>query len=362
MLSFGNTMSTTDLNYSIAMLLVLGGVFLYQRYADRNAIVSHPHYNGMAGKRNTPRGWEYSEVVFDDDARLKEHMRRARVQNGPELSKPMIWLHVPKEWNARRWAHFFERGSYELNQPYMYLTIKSIADQCGDYFNIAVIDDDSFANILPNWNVDMSTVGEPVKAHLRQLALSRLLYTHGGMTLPPSTICVQCLIHMHKHGLKHGKDMYVGQFVNDRVSAVEVPSKQERFRIGTGLMGCAPKSAAMLRLVQYLETQFGADPSSSEGEFVDRASEFCQHMFDGGLIHAIDGRMIGTRTAKDKAVDVHHLMGDAYVDFDLQSLACIHVPYEDILQMPKYSWFAYLNVKDVLDSNTLIGDWLTRVQ
>jgi hypothetical protein len=341
------------------MLLVLGGVFLYQRYADRNAIVSHPHYNGMAGP---PRGWDYGDVVFDDDARLKEHLRRAKVQNGPDLHKPMIWLHVPKEWNARRWAHFFERGSYDLNQPYMYMTIKSIADRCGDHFNIAVIDDDSFASILPNWDVDMGAVGDPVKGNLRQLALARILHTHGGMVLPPSTVCVHSLIYMHKHGLKHDKDMYVGQFVNDRAPAVEFPSKKDRFRIGTRLMGCAPKSAAMLRLVKYLEMQYGADPGSSEAEFVDRAAEFCAHMFDSGLVHVIDGRMIGTRTAKDKAVDVHHLMGDSYVEFDLKTLVCIHVPHEDILAYPKYQWFAYLNVKDALDSNTLLGDWLTRVQ
>ena len=40
--------------------------------------------------------------------------------------KPIIWIHVPYEYNSRNWSDFGARSSFELNQPYLYLTIEII--------------------------------------------------------------------------------------------------------------------------------------------------------------------------------------------------------------------------------------------
>ncbi|NDC89737.1 MAG: hypothetical protein EB075_13245, partial [Bacteroidetes bacterium] len=375
----------TDLNYSIAMILILGGVFLYQRYADRNALVNHPHYMrgggsdflglglGLGQENNKlPQGWSYSDVILDDDQQILKQLELAKKQNSPDAQKPMIWIHVEREWNARKWAHFFERGSHDINQPYLYLTIKTIADKCGDHFNIAVIDDDSFSNILPNWNVDMSIIDGPLKRNMRQLALAQLLYHHGGLSVPPSTICVHNLIHMHKHGTAHGRDMYIGQFPNHseyRFDAnaleksayqVERVSSKKRFKASPVIMGCVPKSIAMKKLVLFLEQHHGADPDSSEHQFSDHIGAFCQRLFDQKLANMIDGQMLGTRTSKNKPVTIHDLMSSSYLDLNHETLFCIHVPHQEILQMPKYAWFAYLPVAQAIHSDTTIGKWLSK--
>ena len=36
--------------------------------------------------------------------------------------KPILWIHVPYEYNSRRWLSFGSRSSIDLNQPYLYLT------------------------------------------------------------------------------------------------------------------------------------------------------------------------------------------------------------------------------------------------
>ena len=353
------TVSTTDLNYTIIMLLILGGAFLYQRYIDYHAIVNHPHYDGPASAKKLPRTWNYSDVMLDSDEQIRQHLDNVRRGNGPDLNKPLLWIHVEREWNARRWSHFFERGSNDINQPYLYLTIKSIADQCGDDFNIVILDDDSFANLLPNWNVDMERVGDPVKSHMRRLALAQLLHQYGGLTLPPSTICVHNLLEMHRHGISKGRTMYMGQFAN--TSHYRFPETRmdgdQNFKVEPAIMGCAPKSPAMLRLVKFLEMQQASD-HSNETDFKDSCSAFCTEMFHSGLMHVIDGRMIGTRTANNKVVTIHELMGSSYVKFDTPSLYCIHVPHKELLAMPKHSWFAYVSVADVLRSETIIGNWL----
>lgn len=355
--------STTDFNYVIVMLMILGGVFLYDRYAEHNAVVSHPHYQ-QEGK--LLREWNYADVMLDSDDQIREHLRKVERSNGPDLKKPMLWIHVEREWNARSWHHFFERGSNNINQPYLYLTMKSIVDRCGDHFNIAVIDDDSFFNLLPDWNVDMSRVGDPVKTHMRNLAIAQLLHKYGGLTVPPSTICTHTLAPMHAHGISKGRSMYLGQFANNDQyrfdgdpQNVEQKTQSGRFKVDTAIMGCTPGSPSMLRLVKFLEMQQGAD-YSSDADFADTTTTFCNELVEHDFAHIIDGRMLGTRTKKNKAVTVHDLMGNTYVDFDLPTLYCIHVPHKEILRMPKYSWLAYMNVTDVLESNTIVGKWITK--
>ena len=70
--------------------------------------------------------------------------------------KPVMWIHLDYKVNARRMAEFYSRNSTKLNQPYLYLTLKSIISKCGEHFNIALIDDTSFKYLLPSFNIDFT--------------------------------------------------------------------------------------------------------------------------------------------------------------------------------------------------------------
>ena len=60
-------------------------------------------------------------------------------------TKPLLWIHLHNDntiipdVNSRFWINFKSRNTKEFNQPYQYLTIKSIIDKCGDDFNILFI-------------------------------------------------------------------------------------------------------------------------------------------------------------------------------------------------------------------------------
>jgi hypothetical protein len=82
-------------------------------------------------------------------------------------NRPKLWIHTKYEINARKWKDFYSRNSTDLNQPYLHLTIKTIVNHCGDDFNICLIDDDTFSKLIPSWDVDLSTVAEPMRAHFR---------------------------------------------------------------------------------------------------------------------------------------------------------------------------------------------------
>jgi hypothetical protein len=83
--------------------------------------------------------------------------------------KPILWIHVPYEYNSRNWLDFYSRSSLQLNQPYLYLCVKSIIMHCKDSFFICIIDDKSFDRLLPNWDINMSLFSNPILHYMRHL-------------------------------------------------------------------------------------------------------------------------------------------------------------------------------------------------
>ena len=88
-------------------------------------------------------------------------------------NRPKLWIHTKYELNSRKWKSFHSRTSTDLNQPYIHLCIKTIINHCGDDFNICLIDDDSFSKLIPNWDIDLAKVAEPIRSQLREIGLNR---------------------------------------------------------------------------------------------------------------------------------------------------------------------------------------------
>ena len=42
------------------------------------------------------------------------------------IKKPILWVHIDYALNSRKWESFGSRNNKELNQDYLYLTIRSI--------------------------------------------------------------------------------------------------------------------------------------------------------------------------------------------------------------------------------------------
>ena len=101
-------------------------------------------------------------------------------------NKPVIWVHTDYEVNARAWSSFGSRNTKKLNKRYIELCVESIIKYCGESFNVVLINDSSFANLIPGWTIEMNRLADPVKSHVRSLAIAKILYYYGGFLLPNS--------------------------------------------------------------------------------------------------------------------------------------------------------------------------------
>jgi hypothetical protein len=290
----------------------------------------------------------------DDDENMRNYkLVRQYLLNDSSLAqskKPIIWIHMVYETNARWWPSFASRNSDDLNQPYQYLTLKSIIDKCGQDFNVCLIDDESFPNIIPGWTVDLSLVANPIKMKIRQLALAKILYHYGGFLLPSSFLCFQNLAPLY-HTLTEGGKMFVGELV----SRTDVSDKVNFFP-STKFMGCQKGCPLMFKYIGYLEINTSTD-FTAESHFLGAYGRWCYEKIQKGEMNMIPADMLGARDTAGKAVTIDILMSNNFLNLS-ERVQGMYIPADEILKRTAYQWFARLSAKQALDSNTTIGKYL----
>ena len=290
----------------------------------------------------------------DEDEHMKNYrIVRKYLLNDSSLAqskKPIIWIHMDYEANARHWQSFFSRKTDDLNQPYQYLTLKSIIDKCGRDFNICLIDDETFANIIPGWTVDLSLVASPIKTKIRQLALAKILYYYGGFILPSSFLCFQNLANIY-YALTQGDKMFVGELI----ARTDV-SEQVNFFPSTKFMGCQKECPLMSRFISYLEVNTSTD-FTAESHFTDGYGRWCYEKISRGEMNIIPADMLGVKDAAGKPVSIEVLMSNNFLNLS-ERVQGLYIPADEILKRTAYQWFARLSAKQALSSDTMIGKYL----
>lgn len=319
-------MDTTKLKivFPIALSLLLG--FVYSKY----------------------KGQENESESMRDYALVQKYLLTG--SSSFKSKKPIIWIHTQYDINARSWLDFYSRNTEQLNQPYIYLTIKSVINHCGENFNVCLIDDDSFAKLMPAWNVNLSLVAEPIKSKLRQLAFARLLYTFGGFLMPSTFICFRNLYSLYCSQLAQ-HELFVGELV-DRKST----SDQTLFFPDTKFMGCRKEAPILLDYIRYLETITSTD-FVGESDFLGSYSRWMYGKIREGKVGIVTADKLGAKDIKGKSVTIDNLLSNTFIDLPHDAHG-LYVPGDEILRRTNYQWFARLSTEQVLASDTMIGKYL----
>lgn len=322
--------------YTLLVSLVIG--FFYNRYKHSEDIDEEKASYAMVQK---------FLINTDEKALTKE-----KENDNPLLKekKPILWIHMKYDINSRWWASFYSRNSTDLNQPYLYLTIKSIIDTCGQDFHICLIDDESFGKLMSDWHVDVSLIADPVKTKLRELALAKLLCRYGGFLVPPSFICFQNLLPLYNYYIAR-HSMFVGELLNKTVSA-----SQRLYLPNTTFMGCSKESPTLLEYINYLEKLVSQD-FVEESKIVGASGEWCLEKNLKGEVGVIPADKLGLKDADGAAITLDRLIQNTFVHLSGDVMG-LYIPADDLLNRFAYNWFARLSAKQVLESDTTIGKYL----
>jgi hypothetical protein len=271
------------------------------------------------------------------------------------FNRPKIWIHSKYEVNARSWKDFHSRNTTDLNQPYIHLTIKTIINHCGNDFNICLIDDETFSKLIPNWDIDVANVAEPMKSHYRELGMIQLLYYYGGMIVPNSTVCLKNLKHFYLENTQ-GNQAFVCENINRNVNLLKQKQKL-LFTPDTSFMGAPKNNETIREMVEFLKRKNNNPHFSNETDFLGESSQWCIEMIQKQRMNLVLGQKIGVKTQNRKAILLEDLMEEDYLDLDTDTVA-IYIPREEILNRPKYQWFAVMKGEEILKSNLIVAKYL----
>lgn len=289
-----------------------------------------------------------SRTTFNDYGEISQYILQS--QDLDKSKKPILWIHIPYEYNARHWASFGSRSSHELNQPYLYLTVKSIIKNCDETFKIVLIDDGTFEKLLPDWTISFSSLSDPIKETVRQLAMAKLIYRYGGMVVPISFLCFRDLIGLYNRGVQDDT-MFVCENYDSNVT-----STNRLFYPNAGMMGAKKETPQVNQFVHFLEQHLSAD-FTAEGKFLGGIDAWCNKQITKGKMRVISGIEVGTRTTEDSAVTVETLLGDDYIAF-YGKMFGIWIPDKMILKRRHYEWFARSSPEQLLKSQFILAKYM----
>ena len=285
---------------------------------------------------------------------IKKYLLNDDIDNTIEklsaIKKPIIWLHIDYVKNSRHWESFGSRNSNELNQDYLYLTIKSIINKCSDYFHIIIIDDDSFCKLLENNTIDLNIVSDPIKSNLRTLNIMKLLYAYGGLYIENSFILFKSLDKIYENVLNNNK-MVTAEFKNTSSN-----SHIMHFMPSTKFIGCVKECKKMKEFMNHLEILYSSDYSNS-ATIEDLVNKWLLINSQNNEIDLIDGQYIGTKNINNKLINLEDIMCSTFLELNNKCYG-LYVPSDELLKRNKYNWFCKLNSKEVLEANTNLSKYL----
>lgn len=310
-----------DYIYMLIIIMVLG--FLYRRFLDK-----------------------YDNEEIENYEKIKKYLLND--SSIAKSKKPVLWIHIPYELNSRSWESFYSRTNTNVNLPFINLTIQSIIDKCGQSFKICLIDDKSFNNLIPGWNVELNRVGSPIKEKIRYLAALKLIHNFGGIFVPKSFLCFNDLINIHENNLLN-HDSYVFENINKIHT-----NNQLQFFPDSKFIGCKKNSNTIEALIKDIEILISND-QTDESYFLGELNKYCYKYITTNHMKLVDGKNIGVKDKNNKPVLIETLFSQRYNNF-CKNMIGLHIDETELLKRTNFNWFCKLSKDEVKNCDNTLGN------
>tara|TARA_B100000073_G_scaffold345686_1_gene355310 strand:- start:2266 stop:3255 length:990 start_codon:yes stop_codon:yes gene_type:complete len=269
----------------------------------------------------------------------KEKIRK--YLSNPKNKRPFMWIHVPYEYNTRNWLNFMSRKTQHLNQPYLEMCLESIINHCDDTMNICIVDDSSFSDIIPDWEINMESLSSPTLEYVRQIALTKLVYLYGGMITPISFVCLKDMKELYLKGIKDNK-MFVCENISKHLSSDFYPDSR--------FIGAEKENKTVLDLIRYMEQEISEDYTYEE-KFIGKFDNWCSNAVKEGNANLIPGSGVGVKDANKEAIKLNDLLDSTYPINLCPCAYGVWIPMNELLKRVVYGWFLRMDKAQILSSD-----------
>ncbi len=196
----------------------------------------------------------------------------------------------------------------------------------------------------------MTSISDPILSNMRMLGMMKLLYIYGGIQCPISFLCLKDLNELYIKGTR-GEKMFVCETVDRNVTSTDVD-----FYPNLSFCG-APKECETVRELCNFIQRTASHDYTADTKFLGEYDKWSKEGIYSGKINMIEGVEIGTKTVDEKQIIVDDLMSNNYLDL-YKGTYGILIPSEEILNRKKFEWFARMSPKQVMESDTIIGNYI----
>ena len=305
-------------------------------------------------------GYLYDRYKFkyegDEELNRYEKMKEYLLNDSASglMAKPILWIHNDKEVNSRKWLSFGGRNSARTNLEYLTTCLETIVKKNGDSFNVCLIDDTSFEKLIPDWHIKLHKLSDPVKSHIRTLALTKILHYYGGLLVPNSLILKKPLINMFNSGVSK-----TGMFSVEYYNKTNTSDYTELFP-SARFMGCKKNNKAMRELSIYIEKLTSID-NTNESDFLGQINRYLFKLSQEHKVNIVNGSIIGVRNAHGCVIRLDDLFEEERPNFG-ENMIGIYIDKDELLKRKKYSWFVNMRRDEILKSNSFIGKYVLTCQ
>jgi hypothetical protein len=303
----------------IGVILIVFTILSLKYYRDKFVEEKNEFHNEMVD----------IDAYFYSDSYVKESKRRK------------LWIHIPFEKNSRKWDNFGSRTSTDLNLAYMILCMKSIIDYCGSSYDIIIIDDTNFANLLHN-DIDMGKLSGALKDKYREMCLMQILYDYGGVMVPPSLFLRKSIKEIDRPDI-----WYVAEIGNQANVAYSPMYPATLFT------GSNANNAELKDYIQYYSEEI-------KNDFGEQSLHFSKNYMRTHNIAYLDGKLIGVKDKFDKPIKLEDLMENKQILLDDAHIG-IYIPHSELIKRTKYNWFCSLSAEDVLKCKIFISNYMLSI-
>lgn len=328
---------TNQSNISTVLMAFMGlgaAGYLYSRYQD---------------KKNLETMFETKEEII-----RKVFINETQVN---KTRKPILWIHVPYEKNARTWENFYSRMTENLNLPFMYLTIKSIIDNNVWDFHVCLIDDETFGKLLPKWDIQMDGLEDVALHKYRQLGLLRLVYEYGGIVVNPGFLSFKSFIDFANSMKKSNKPFFF-----EEASPIESSTNtlETIYSPNLNFFGSPKNHYTMEQIIYNVNIAIKQD-NTNEIDFQNGIKQIILKQIHNKEAYLLDCKYIGNKTITGENIDIDdYLNQSTQIDLFKESYG-INIPYKSIIKRHKYMWFVNENIDNILHGNYMLAHYFNNV-
>jgi len=273
------------------------------------------------------------------------------INNLRNSSKPILWIPINYEKNARQWESFYSRGTSNLNLPYYFYTLKSIILKNNNDFNICIIDDTTICKLLDrhefDYNLDM--IPEPRKNIIRLLGIIKLVYKFGGIVIPPSFISFTSFKNINH--IIENDILIFGENKNSSVSYNSYP-----YVPSYEIFASKKNNEQLNNFIIYLD-ELSTNDFTSENIFVGNIHNYLLNESRNNRIATINAEYLGIKDKNSNPIYISDLLGESYLELN-ENCYGLYIPNNEIIKRSKYKWFCYLSIKEILDSEIMLSKLL----